>query len=628
MADSGEEKLIAVARHIAKTLGQNDTTAEDILQIFSNFDGRLREKLSEKIIDDDDRRGCAGLEQSLKSLDRQISRYDVADHPIWSDSSDAASFLDSVDELVGLVRDWTPMAASEKPVADCLDRAEDLLLKAMFRLEDEFKMLMKRGGEAFDVNRYKNGEDSAAPANYLFESSEDDDDEDDDSEIPIAHPVSDFNIIIDALPSGTINDLHEIAKRMVAAGYGKECSHAYSSCRRDFLEESFSRLGLQKLSIDEVQKMQWADLEDEIGRWINAMNVALKILFPSERRLCDRVFFGFSSPADLSFMEVCRGSTIQLLNFADAIAIGSRAPERLFKVLDVYESLRDLMPDFEMVLSDEYCVFLTNEANTIWKRLGESIRGIFMELENLIRRDPAKASVPGGGLHPITRYVMNYLRAACRSRQTLEQVFEESLAPPTDRSMSSSSMSVQMDWIMELLESNLEAKSKIYRDSALCSVFMMNNGRYIVQKVKDSELGSLLGEDWIRKHTAKVRQYHVNYQRSSWSKVLGALKLDQNSLSPTVASKSLKEKLKSFNLYFDEICRTQSTWVIFDEQMRNDMRASIISNLSPAYRNFLVRLQTMPDNIGKQTEKHIKYNADQLEDRINDLFRGSNNGRK
>lgn len=36
------------------------------------------------------------------------------------------------------------------------------------------------------------------------------------------------------------------------------------------------------------------------------------------------------------------------------------------------------------------------------RNLGEAIRGIFMELENLIRRDPAKAAVPGGGLHPIT----------------------------------------------------------------------------------------------------------------------------------------------------------------------------------------------------------------------------------
>ncbi|KAF3956363.1 hypothetical protein CMV_018500 [Castanea mollissima] len=100
---------------------------------------------------------------------------------------------------------------------------------------------------------------------------------------------------------------------------------------------------------------------------------------------------------------------------------------------------------------------------------------------------------------------MNYLRAACRSCQTLEQVFDENVVPSKGVSpSSSSSLSVQMDWIMELLEGNLEAKSKIYKDPALSSVFMMNNGRYIVQKVKDSELGGLLGEDWIRKHNAKV----------------------------------------------------------------------------------------------------------------------------
>uniref|UniRef100_A0A5B7A0A4 Exocyst subunit Exo70 family protein n=1 Tax=Davidia involucrata TaxID=16924 RepID=A0A5B7A0A4_DAVIN len=626
MAENGEEKLIAVARHIAKTLGHNDTMADDILQIFSNFDTRLREKLSDKLGDEDPRSSVA-LEQTLKSLDRQIARYVSADHPIWSDSADSSAFLDALDELLAAIRDWTPMS-TEKPVAACLDRADDLLQQAMFRLEDEFRSLMERGGESFGLTRYQNGESAA---NYSFDSEEDEDEDGEDDQIPVAHPISDYDIVIDALPSGTINDLHEIAKRMVAAGFGKECSHAYSSGRREFLEESLSRLGLQKLSIEEVQKMPWSDLEDEIERWIKAVNVALRILFPSERRLCDRVFFGFSSAADLSFMEVCRGSTIQLLNFADAISIGSRAPERLFKVLDVFETVRDLMPEFESVFSDQYCFFLRNESITIWKRLGEAIRGIFMELENLIRRDPAKAAVPGGGLHPITRYVMNYLRAACRSRQTLEQVFEESIAPPgggdyripDDRSLSSSSLSVQMAWIMELLESNLESKSKIYRDPALCSVFMTNNGRYIVQKVKDSELGSLLGDDWIRKHSGKVRQYQANYQRSSWNKVSGVLKLDNSHLaSNVVASNALKEKLKLFNTYFEETCKTQSTWVIFDEQLREELRISVARNLSPAYSNFLGRLQTFPD-VGKLTEKHIRYNVEDLEVRINELFQGS-----
>lgn len=642
MAENGEEKLLAVARHLAKTLGHNESMADDILQILSNFDGRFsREKLFEKIGDaDDDPRRYVALEHSLKSLDRQISQYVAADQPIWADSADSSAFLDAIDELIATVREWSHLAG-DKTVGACLVRAEDLMQQAMFRVEEEFRSLMERGGESFDVTRSR----PESTGNVLFDS-EDDEDEDDDEEviggggldrqIPVAQPITDYDdIVIDALPSGTINDLHEIAKRMVDAGFGKECSHVYSSCRRDFLEESISRLGLQKLSIDDVHKMPWQDLEDEIERWIRAAKVSLRILFPSERRLCDRVFFGFSSSAaDLSFMEVCRGSTIQLLNFADAIAIGSRSPERLFKILDVFETLKDLMPKFESVFSDQYCLVLRNEALTIWKRLGEAVRGIFMELENLIRRDPAKAPVPGGGLHPITRYVMNYLRAACRSCPTLEQIFEDNngVVPPKDYSKlddhhrggsSSSSLSVQIAWIMELLESNLEAKSKIYKDPALCSVFMMNNGRYIVQKVKDCELGTLLGDDWIRKHNGKVRQYHVSYQRSSWNKVLGILKVDSALLAPNVAAKSMKDKIKLFNTNFEEICKVQSTWVIFEEQMRDELRISIAKLLLPAYGNFIARFRDVREIGRNVADKRIRYGMEEVEAMVNDLFQGS-----
>ncbi|CAN6841282.1 unnamed protein product [Brassica oleracea] len=615
MAENGEEKLLAVARHIAKTLGHNESMADDILQIFSTFDGRFsREKLSEGQPGEDGST-VAALERALNSLDSQISRFVAADQPIWADPADSAAFLDAIDELVNITREWSHVA-NEKPVGVCLARADEMLQQAMFRVEEEFRSLMERGAESFAVNSHRLDSD---------EEVEGDDDYDGD-QIPVAQPLTDYDLIIDALPSATINDLHEMAKRMVAAGFGKSCSHVYSACRREFLEESVSRLGLKKLSIEEVHKMPWQELEDEIERWIKSANVALRILFPSERRLCDRVFFGFSSAADLSFMEVCRGSTIQILNFADAIAIGSRSPERLFKVLDVFETMRDLMGEFESVFSDQFCLVLRNEAVTIWKRLGEAVRGIFMELENLIRRDPAKAAVPGGGLHPITRYVMNYLRAACRSRQTLEQVFEESNGVP---SKDSTLLTVQMSWIMELLESNLEVKSKVYKDPALCYLFLMNNGRYIVQKVKDGDLGLLLGEDWIRKHNAKVRQYHSSYQRSAWNKMLGLLKVDNTAAGMNGLGKNMKEKLKQFNVQFDETCKVHSTWVVFDEQLREELRISLARLLLPAYGNFVGRFQNLGDlGKGKNADKYIKYGVEDIEACINELFKGSATARK
>ncbi|XP_074290664.1 exocyst complex component EXO70B1 [Silene latifolia] len=634
MGDSnsnGEEKLIAVARHIAKTLGHSDTMTDDILNIFSTFDNRFsREKLTSDInimSDSSTNPHAATLEDRLSSLDHQISLCLSFDRPIWFDSTDSSSFIDSVDELIATIRYYTPLAHENKSVSAMLDRADDLLQNALFRLQEEFRGLILRGAQSLDLTTANSNHKSLEDDD---DSSSDDNDDDQDYSIPVAHPVTDFNIIIDSLPSSTINDLHEIVKRMVAVDYGRECSHVYSACRRDFLEESLSRLGLHKFSTEEVQKLPWPELEDEIDRWCKSALLSCRILFPSERRLCDRVFFGFSATADFSFMEVCRGSAIQLLNFADAVAISSRSPERLFKVLDVYETLRDLMPDFELLFSDKYCVFLRNEAITIWKRVGEAIRRIFMELENLIQRDPVKVPVPGGGLHPITRYVMNYLRAACKAQQTLEQVFEEDRERDRGMLMSgTSSLSAQLGWIMQLLESNLEAKSKIYRDIALSSVFMMNNGRYIVQKVEDCELGMLLGEDWIRKYNVKVRQFHVSYQRSTWNKVVGILKVETGAASlggPN--ARPFKERLKLFNSHFEEVLKVQSAWVVFDDHLRDELKNSVTGTLLPAYRNFIGRFQNSPE-AGRNPEKHIKYSVEDVEARINsELFLGNGVGRR
>ncbi|KAL7096818.1 hypothetical protein ACP275_10G103800 [Erythranthe tilingii] len=150
----------------------------------------------------------------------------------------------------------------------------------------------------------------------------------------------------------------------------------------------------------------------------------------------------------------------------------------------------------------------------------------------------------------------------------------------------------------------------------------------LLRKVRDNDLGVLLCKDWVRKHTAKVRQYHVNYQRSSWSKVLGVLKLDNSfSASPNRGSKNLKEKLKLFNSYFEEICKTQSSWVIFNDQLREELRSSIWVALCNAYRNFIARLQSVPD-ISNNTDRYIRYRVEDIKARISELFQGSGGGRR
>ena len=43
------------------------------------------------------------------------------------------------------------------------------------------------------------------------------------------------------------------------------------------LEQSLRKLGVERLSKDDVQKMQWEVLEAKIGNWIHYMRIAVRI---------------------------------------------------------------------------------------------------------------------------------------------------------------------------------------------------------------------------------------------------------------------------------------------------------------------------------------------------------------
>ncbi|KAJ6804833.1 uncharacterized protein M6B38_184990 [Iris pallida] len=593
MAENGEEKLMAVARHIARTLGRTDTMAGDILDIFTTFDGRFsREKLSDSSPDDladsSADRPFSPVEQTLNSLDRQISRFSSLDRPIWSDSASAAAFLTSVDTLLSIIRDLEP---------PLLDRADDLLQQSMLRLEDEFRSIL----------------DSSDPIQPSDPHSSEGEETDDDDPVPVANPISSYDIIIDAIPPGSVSDLRSIAERVIAAGFGREIAQTYSASRRDFLDESLSRLGVRRRTSEEdFHSTPWNVLEDEIQRWVRAANLSFRVLFPSERRLCDRIFS--RAVADLAFLECVRESAVQLLEFAESVSAAAKSPERLFRVIDMYETIRDLLPDIDPPFADQFY--------SVYKSLGSAIRGIFMELENLIRRDPAKTPVPGGGLHPITRYVMNYLRAACGSRRILEEVMEEDgegmIHPSDDLDRPSSSLSVQMAWIIEVLQGNLETKSKIYKDPSLSHIFLMNNGRYIISKAKDSEIAVLMGEDWIRRQSARVRKWAGEYQKATWSKVVTVLKIDDSTSS--TSAKAIKERFRAFNAYLEEIWMEQKDWVVADERLKEELRVSAAGIVIPAYRNLVGRWEGVVGN--------LKYGLVDVEMMIDQLFEGGSSRRR
>lgn len=95
---------------------------------------------------------------------------------------------------------------------------------------------------------------------------------------------------VDLMPAEAICDLQAIAMRMIAAGYLRECIQVYGSVRKSSFDSSFRKLGIEKLSIGDVQRLEWEALEGKIRRWIRAARVCVRILFASEKKLCEQIF--------------------------------------------------------------------------------------------------------------------------------------------------------------------------------------------------------------------------------------------------------------------------------------------------------------------------------------------------
>lgn len=666
-AIEGDERVIATAQQIVRSLATTETMTKDMLRILSNFDNRFS-SMTERLGD------AAGsdIEERLASAEEMVLRWDsssseaVRQSMIWEGPPDeAASYLQAVDEVQRLMESLESLSLTENDNDDndnnninggeLLDRAQNVLQIAMARLEDEFHNILVQQSEIFEPERlgdriygpvsrvsFCSSHHEDLPDVASISSGDGEGDHDEDAQNLHVNHDSSGDLVIDLIRPEVIPDLKDIAERMVASKYERECCQVYSNVRRELVEEGLIRLGIEKLSIEEIQKMDWEILEGKIKKWNQAIRIAVQVLLASEKRLCVQIFEQLGSIQDTCFVETAKGAIMQLLNFVEAIAISRRSPERLFRILDMYESLSDLLPAINSIFSDDACASIRAEAEGILTRLGEAAKGTFVEFENAIQRETSKSAIPGGAIHPLNRYVMNYIKFLFDYTDTLKQLLDEKKETiprqlsddfigfhQEDRRgdhLNTTPLARRLLSITSLLESNLEGKSKLYKDIALSHLFLMNNVHYIVQKVKGSELRSLLGDDWIRKHSGQVRQYATSYQRSAWKKVLFCLRdegiyIGGNS-STKVSKDALKDRFKSFNTVFEELYRNQTAWFVPDPQLREELRISIEEKLLPAYRSFMGRFRIHLEGV-RHAEKYIKYSPEDLENYLLDLFEGS-----
>ncbi|MQL75454.1 hypothetical protein Taro_007805 [Colocasia esculenta] len=645
----GDERVMAAAQQIVKSLGTSKNAKEDMILILSSFDNRLS-NITDLLSGGGTARG-GRLEGRFEGAERVITRWgdsttvgSVRGFIPWEDSpEEAVRYLAAVDDVISLTEEGEGEQEAAAWDAEMLDRAERVLQMAMDRLEDEFRHIVVQNAVPLDAARLY-GSIRRMSLSFSSDGGEIEEFgswEEDPAATPTLEERSTGGSLsrdllgVDLVRPEAVPHLKNIAERMIRARYEKECCQSYISVRRDLLDECLAILGVEKISIEEVQRIEWKELDEKMRRWVHAVKVVVQGLLLGEKLLCDQIFEVSPLIADVCFTETAKGCVMQLLNFAEAVAIGQRSPERLFRILNMYDALSNVMPDLQAQFPEEARGFLCGEAEIILKRLGDAARGTLAEFENAVQRESSRQLMQFGDIHPLTRYVMNYVKLLVDYTATLNGLLDESGTTagvlPENKNDGESECAENMSPLgrhvlstVSCLESNIEEKSKLYEDSGLQFVFLMNNILYMVQKVKDSELGVALGDEWVRKRRGQIRQYARSYLRASWTKVLQCLK-DEGIVfggSSSNASKAaLKEKFKNFNMTFEEVYRYQMTWKVPDPQLREELRISISEKVIPAYRSFMGRFGGQLEG-GRHAAKYIKYTPEDLEKYLEDLFEG------
>lgn len=645
-----EENLIAAARHIVKALGSKKNLTSDAKKILADLGSQLssmnthneKEGKFKKREDDIDEEGEEEEEEGVSAIDKRLSviqekimKWDEDQSMIWDlGPEEASEYLNTANEARILIEKLESMHLNkEDQEYKFMQRAYSVLQTAMSRLEEEFRNLLIQNRQPFEpeyVSFRSSEEDGNSIVSLGDESFEESLQRDSVSRASEEH-------IIDVVHPAVIPDLRCIANLLFASNYLQECSHAYTIVRRDALDECLFILEMERLSIEDVLKMEWGTLNSMIKRWIWAVKIFVRVYLASERWLSDQIFGEGEHVSQACFVDASKASILQLLNFGEAMSIGPHQPEKLFRILDMYEVLADLMPDIDALYSDEVGYSVKFECHEVLKRLGDCVKATFLEFQNAIASNPSTTPLVGGGIHPLTRYVMNYLRTLTDYGEALNLLLKDheeedvislspDMSPGTEedsRSQGSpsrvSSMSLHFLSVTSVLESNIEEKSKLYKEISLQHLFLMNNLHYMAEKVKGSELRLVYGDEWIRKHNWKFQQHAMKYERASWISILNLLKDEgihnpgTNSISKTL----LKEKLRNFYLGFEDVYRVQTAWSIPDVQLREDLRISISVKVIQAYRTFVGR------NSSHISDKIIRYTADDLENYLLDFFEGS-----
>ncbi|KAJ0515094.1 putative exocyst complex component Exo70, cullin repeat-like-containing domain superfamily [Helianthus annuus] len=514
---------------------------------------------------------------------------------LWGSSADRKLFLfrDHRWEIVSYLHavDKVQLTISSADSEDERKEAESVIQIAVSRLAKEFRnILIVHDRPNLSSTNSTTMTDSASSNYEIYE---------------------DDYVHRNTLRADAVNDLRSIAVRMNASGFLHECLKVYVSERKKVIGACLQHLNVEKLSGKRCRRLPWGVLESKIIIWIKAAKICFRYYFVNEKELCERIFYDLGDDtSDSCFMDTITDHTVQLLDNAEALSSIRPASERLFKILDLHDTLSDLIPSINDLFHSESSDFLRTRAiNQIIPKLADKANEIRLKFANDLDYETSPM-VHAEPIHRLSRYVMHYVSKLCDHKQTLMRL--------SGTGTISGSFSLHVVWIIMRLLSKLDVKLKQCRDPPANRFFAMNNFHFIMQNIQACpELLEIVADDNLNKLNAKFQKARFDYLKLTFDVVLRNLRDEGVNKIKILSFRvvKLKDRLKRFNYEFEKHEKELGKVVVPDFGLVLELRKLIVEMVVTAYASFLVHTKKVA-----RLETYVKYSVEEIESAIQGFY--------
>ncbi|XP_028772046.1 exocyst complex component EXO70A1-like [Neltuma alba] len=442
--------------------------------------------------------------------------------------------------------------------------------------------------------------------------------------LPLSPLTSSINqqTTIPALPASLTGKLQAIIERLHANGRLDRIKSIYVEVRGMNARRSLQALDLSYLEIPTAKFEDIHSIESHIEQWGKHLKLVANHLLEMEYRFSGKIFEKIGADAWKGcFAKVAIDSKIlSFLQFGINVARSKTDPIKLLKLLDIFSILNDLRLKFNQLFSGEACEEIRTVTKDLISRVINGACEIFWQLPAQVKLQRPSSPPSDGSVPRLVSFVTDYCNELLGDtyKPLLTQALEIHLSWRNE-AYEESIIFAQVFSIVKEIAVNLDAWSKAYEDITLSYVFMMNNHCHF-HNLRDTMLGNMMGDSWLKAHEQYEDYYAALYLKHTWGKLLPILnKKDILSVAVAVSSSDMAKRLNTFNVAFDEMYKRQSNWVISDETLREKVRKHIVEGMVPSYRSFMKNYSLTMENDEKAV-KCTKYTEQNLEKMLWSLF--------